>query len=686
MPIVPLKLAPGIDSQKPLLAAEGHWHAGNLVRFKDGLPQAIGGWVKWWPGQFDSPPRVIKSWADLNGAIYTAVATDTSLNIITGNTLTDITPLSQTTNPIPDVTTQSGSSTVTVVDSTVGQLSGTFVNFVVPVSVGGLVLSGEYPIISFPTSTSFTINAGSAATSTVADGGAVPSFTTAASSPVVTVTLDNHGQVVGGSFAVNVATTVGGITLQGSYLVQSIVDANNFTIDAAAPASSAATVSENGGNARLIYYGVQAVSGVPYGYGIGGYGEGGYGQGSPYTPAALPQVALWTMGNWGETLLVCPEGGGIFSWTPSTGETQAQFIDTAPPANNGIFIAMPELMCVAWGASVNGIQEPLLLSWSTAGDYTQWNPTVTNQAGSQTIPSGSKIVAGIQGPQQAMIFTDVDLYVMNYLGGYGETELVWGFIKVADHCGLIAPRAVCTLGDFVYWLSGATDLSDSGPPSGGQFMMFAGGEVVPLHCTVWDQIFQDLDWDNVNKITAAPNAMFHEVGWFYPSLSGGTGECDSYVKYNVVEQTWDYGKLARTGWQDMSAVGNPLGGGADGYVYQHEIGTTADGASLNWSISTSAMMIAEGDMMGFIDWVLPEFQWGFANNAASNQPVTMTIDAYDFTTDQQPLTSDGATFSATGIGGQTVRVRGRHAVFTFGGQGFARIGMVRYRVAPDGKY
>ncbi|HQU11399.1 MAG TPA: hypothetical protein PLV07_07425 [Acidiphilium sp.] len=685
MPLQSIRLRPGIDSQKPLLANEGGWSTSQLIRFKDGLPQAYGGWQKWWSGQFDSPARTILSWGDLNGIVYTAVATDTSLNVISQGTLTDITPLSQTSNPTPDFSTTTGSAVVTVLDNTHGALSGSYVTFPVPVSVGGLIISGEYQIASFPTSDTFTINAGSAATSTVADGGAVPSFTTTAGSTTVTVTLDNHGEVVGASFGVAVPVTVGGVTLEGSYLVQSVPDANTFTIDATAAATSAETVSENGGNARIIYYGVQAVSGSNYGYGIGGYGEGGYGQGSTYTPATLPTVPLWTMGNWGETLIVCPSGGAIFTWTPNSSETQAQLINTGPTVNDGIFIAMPQLTVVAWGSTAGGVQEPLLVKWSTVGDYTQWTPTVTNQAGSQTMPSGSRVVGGLQGPQQALIWTDVDLYAMNYLGGYGNTELAWGFNKIADHCGLIAPRACCVLGDAVFWLSGAGDMSDNGPPSGGQFLVLSGG-VEPIHCTVWDKLWQDLDWANVNKIIAAPNALFHEIAWFYPSLSGGTGECDSYVKYNVVERTWDYGKLGRTAWQDQSAVGNPLGGGSDMYVYQHEIGTSADGAPLNWSIGSGAVMIAEGNDMSFVDWVLPEFQWGLTNNAATNQPVNMTLAGFKYTTDPLPLTTSTRQFSAGGSGFATVRVRGRHLTFTFGGQGFARIGDVRFRFAPDGKY
>lgn len=686
--MLPIKMRPGINTQKPLLMNEGGWSTSQLVRFKDGMPQALGGWTKWWSYQFPSPPRVLLSWADLDGVPYTANGTDTSLYVIANGGQTDITPLTVTTNPAPALSTTSGSTTVEVPDNSLGQISGTFVNFVVPVSVGGLILEGIYPIQSITSIDTFNIDAASAATATVTSGGAVPLFTTTASSVSVNVQLDNHGLAIGDSFSVAVSTTVGGITLEGTYLVQTIVDTNNFTIDSPTAATSGATASENGGDLRLVYYGTTTSgSGTNYGYGIGGYGNGGYGQGSPYTPGALPVVPLWTVGNWGETLIFCAGQGSIFTWTPRTGETVGQLLTAAPTVNSGIFIAMPELTLVAWGASVNGVQQPLLVSWSTVGDYTVWGPLVTNQAGSFTIPSGSRIMGGMQGPQQALIWTDVDLYAMNYLGGSGGAALAWGFNKIADHCGLIAPRAACILNDAVFWISAPGAMTDAGPPSGGQVMVFAGGEgVVPIHCDVWDVMFQDLDWANAHKILAAPNSLFHEVAWYFPSLSGGTGECDKYIKYNTVERTWDYGSLARTAWQDMSAVGNPIGGGADGYLYQHEIGTSAAGLPLDWSIGTGAIMIAEGENMAFCDWILPEFRFGLIGNANTNSPVNVTIAAYRYTTDTTPLRTQTRTFEATGPGFSTVRLRGRHLTLQFGAQGFARIGDFRLRIAQDGKY
>ena len=68
-----------------------------------------------------------------------------------------------------------------------------------------------------------------------------------------------------------------------------------------------------------------------------------------------------------------------------------------------------------------------------------------------------------------------------------------------------------------------------------------------------------LDTDNLEKVCCAVNSEFNEVTWYYPSASGGTGEIDKYVKYNIEEKSWDYGTMPRSAWTDQSVLGQPIG-------------------------------------------------------------------------------------------------------------------------------
>jgi len=144
-------------------------------------------------------------------------------------------------------------STPNVTIAIPGQSSpvGSYINISIPIAVGGLVLYGFYQVTATPTANSITIHAAANATASVTAGGAVPIFTTTANSQNVSVNLPNHGLVAGATFPVAVATTVGGITLSGNYIIQSITDANHFVILASSNAISGATQAENGGLAQI---------------------------------------------------------------------------------------------------------------------------------------------------------------------------------------------------------------------------------------------------------------------------------------------------------------------------------------------------------------------------------------------------------------------------------------------------
>lgn len=154
-------------------------------------------------------------------------------------------------NVAPNFSTVINTPTVTVGLTNHGFSPGSWVNFLVPVSVGGLIVQGYYQIATVPNGNAFTITAGSNAASTITSGGVVPYFTTAALSSNVTVSFPNHGQQSGFEWNLQVATPVGGTTLQGAYTVETVIDANNFTISAQQEASSAASAYENNAQAYI---------------------------------------------------------------------------------------------------------------------------------------------------------------------------------------------------------------------------------------------------------------------------------------------------------------------------------------------------------------------------------------------------------------------------------------------------
>lgn len=151
---------------------------------------------------------------------------------------------------LPAFTTIINTSSVTVTYANNGLSVGNYVNIVIPVSVGGIVLYGFYQVTSVTSTSTFIITAGANATSSVT-GGTIPVFTTTANSTTVSVNLSNHGLVAGATFVVQVATLVGGLNIFGTYTVLGITDANNFTFTASYAAGSNASATENNGQAQI---------------------------------------------------------------------------------------------------------------------------------------------------------------------------------------------------------------------------------------------------------------------------------------------------------------------------------------------------------------------------------------------------------------------------------------------------
>jgi hypothetical protein len=374
--------------------------------------------------------------------------------------------------------------------------------------------------------------------------------------------------------------------------------------------------------------------------------------------------------NWGSILISNPLNGPIYEWNPVQGQLLATVISQAPVANAGIFVAMPQRQIIAWGSTFDGIVDPLLIRWCDVNNFSLWIAQSTNQAGSYRLTRGSQIIGALQAGQQAFIWTDVGVWSMSYIG----QPYIYGFNEVSTGCGLIGRKAAAALGADVYWMSQS------------QFFVMSSQGPTPITCPVWDVVFQNIDTSNANNIRAAVNSRFGEVTWYYPTI-GSNGINTNYVKYNANLQVWDYGVLGRTAWLNQSVFGPPIGCGTDNNLYQHETSTLAGTSPLISNFTTGYFAISEGDEKCLIDEVWPDFKWGY-NGGTQNAIMNITFNIVDFP-GQTPTTFGPypVTKSTTYL---TPRMRGRLMSITIandpGSQDFWRLGKIRYRVTPDGKY
>ena len=674
MPMASVKLRPGVNTQLTAALNEAGVSQSQLIRYKDGLIQKYGGWNNFYPITITSTILDIHAWQGTGTSKYLSVGATGSLSVINSGSLSDITPQTRNSSSItPAFSVAASSNIVAVVDAGSSTTLYDTVFFNTPVNVGGAIVSGAYPINTVGGSSQFTIISTNNSSAAVTSSGILPIFTTTANSGVITVTFPSAGyRAITGLFYPFIApTSIGGnLTIQGQYQVQTIIDSTSFTIVSATQATSADTQTMNGGKASVIYYINLGPPSGGAGYGLGGYGLGGYGLGSPTIGGSGTPITAtdWTEDNWGEVLIACPENGPIYTWAPDSGFSTASVLTTGPFFNGGIFISMPQQILVAWRSCLTtGVQDNLTVKWSNAGDYTNWAITSQTTAGAFHLPTGSIIMGGLQAPNYGMIWTDIDAWIMQYVGG----DVIFNFTKVGTGCGLIGKHAAGVISGSPYWCG-----------TNNFFMVGANGtEVIP--CSVWDFVFQNLNTTYQSKIRCAPNSTFNEITWFFPSAAS-TGANDSYVKYNILEKEWDYGLLGRQAWVDVSPLGNPIGANTVN-IFQHEMTNDAAGAALSANFTTGYWSISEGNDLAFVDWIMPDMKFG-TYSGAKTASCQITFQSLDYPGDT-PKTYGPYTFTSTTEYINT-RIRGRlmsMTVQTTDSGSFWRIGRIRYRWAPAGR-
>jgi hypothetical protein len=321
------------------------------------------------------------------------------------------------------------------------------------------------------------------------------------------------------------------------------------------------------------------------GFGVGQYGDDAYGTERASSGLVL-EAATWSVDLWGENLVACaPHDGKIYEWVIDTDAPvdPAEVISTAPIDCRGIIVT-EERHLVALGADGN----PRRIAWSDQEDNTEWTPSATNAAGDLELVTAGLLQCGRRMPGQILIWTDVDLHVMRYVG----QPFVYSIERVGDG-GIVGPNAHMAYGNSCVWMG------DKG------FWVF-DGVIRPLDCDVHDYIFNDINLFQAVKITAGHLAELGEIWWFYPSAN--SVENDRYVIWSYREGWWAYGQLARTAWADAGVLTYPIAAAADEYLYQHEQGWRDNGATRVGQVyaKTAPLEIGDGDRIMEVRQLIPD--------------------------------------------------------------------------------
>jgi hypothetical protein len=672
MPLTKLQFRPGINQEVTSYSNEGGWRDCDKIRFRFGYPEKLGGWEKFSSSTYLGSARALHNWIALDGSNYLGIGTHLKYYIEEGGGFNDITPIRLTTSA-GDVTfaATNGSTTITVTDTGHGAVENDFVTFSDAASLGGnitaAILNIEHQIVSIINANSYTITASVAANSS--DSGNGGSSTVGAYQ--INVGLDStvggtgwgaglYGGVAAGALETTIneggtfsdsdttLTVTSGtgiatndlILIDNEILKVTNVSTNDLTVTRAQSGTEASTHA-NGATVTLIEG--NANSDNDY-FGWGDAASGGL--------TTTTQIRLWSHDNFGEDLLINARDSNIFYWDRTNNlSTRAIELSTltgtktsVPQKAKQVLVSDQDRHVIVFGADGlganssatqgDGVQDPLLIRFSSQENPIDFFPTTTNTAGDLRLGAGSTFVQAVETKREILVWTDTALFSMRFIG----PPFTFGLSQLASNITIMGPSAAVATEDVVYWMG-----IDN-------FYIYAG-RTQQLPCTVRQKVFGDFNRSESDKVTSGINSEFSEIFWFYPSANAT--ENDKYVIYNYGEKVWYFGSLARTAWLDRGTRANPLAAGNQ-YIFNHEIGFDDDGSAMTSFIESAAIDIGDGDKFTYIRRVIPDLTFLGSTNLSSPQAV-FTVKSRRF---------PGASFDNTDAGTTIGSISGDVETFT----------------------
>ena len=364
--LLPIMFRPGVNREQTQYASEtvgtnspgftivGSWYKSQLVRFRQGFPEKIGGWYPLSLNTYLGVCRSLFNWFSLTGISLIGVGTNLKFYINEAGSFYDITPIRGTQTLTNPFTAIAGQSTITVNATAHGAVTGDFVTFSGATGLGGnitaAVLNQQYQVTVLSVNV-YTFSATAVANSSDASGspggGTVTATYQINTGPAIEVPLYGWGSGTWGSgvWGTSSSTTVG---------------------------------------LRL-------------------WSQANFGQDLIFNPQG-GAIYYWSYST-------------TFS-SPGVNISTLSGASDVPIIANFIFVSDASRFVFAFGTNTLGgsTLDPMLVRWSDQESVTMWTPAATNQAGDIRLSRGSKIVACVQNRQEIVVFTDTSVYSFQYVG------------------------------------------------------------------------------------------------------------------------------------------------------------------------------------------------------------------------------------------------------------------------------
>ena len=383
--LLKLNFKPGIHRESTQYAEEGSWYDVNRVRFRQGKPENLRGYVKKNSTAFDGTARDLKTWSDNDTFKRASFGTEDKLYEFNGGSYYDITPIR-------------GKS-----------------------SVGDDTLA------------------------IVTIDGTNNGFYTASGSVRVSVSVSTHGAVTGDYVTFTSAVTIGGtIDLTEKTFQVSVLSNSQFSFDTSTTANASDSHVGTATAKFLLHTGTNvAVQGLGYSAGVYNAGTSITGERAWNEAATESDIIFrntqWSIDNWGEDIVTCRRGGRIYYWDTSEGVTvRASLISASPTTTNYITVSPNDRHLIALGTTEagTGTYQPMLVRWSDQNDFTNFTPSVSSTSGENLLTDGTEIVGAVRSRNAINIWTDNSLWLMQFVG----PPFTFRFQQMGTNCGLTGPH------------------------------------------------------------------------------------------------------------------------------------------------------------------------------------------------------------------------------------------------------
>lgn len=687
MPLKKILFRPGVNRENTRYASEslgsvntgtqsvGGWYESNNVRFRQGTPEKIGGWVPDSIIPFLGICRSLWNWVTLGALNLLGVGTNLKFYIQRrGGGYSDITPIRATTTLGTDPFTANGTTTVTVAATAHGGATGDFVTFSGATGTYATTLNAEFQI-TVVNANSYTITTGSALTAGSYGGSAVVAAYQISIGPAVQIPTIGWGAGGWGN-----GTWGNGETSLSKMRLWSQINwgedlifgprggaiyywdaTNGVSTRGVLMSSLAGTVTITIASPAVITLSSLLAEGTAIKLATTGALPTGLTAGTTYYLRNVDGVTA--------NLAAARTGGSVIntSGTQSGVQSISDVVDV-PTLQNYISVSDVNRFVFAFGCNDidSAVQDPMLIRWSSRESVVDWFPSTLNTAGFTRLSHGSEIVTCVQTRQEIVVFTDSALYSLQFLEG----ALTWGTQLLGDNISIIGQNSAIVASGVIYWMG--VD----------KFYKY-DGRLQTLRCDLRQYIYSNINLEQADQVFAGTSEGFNEVWWFYCTQYEDDGvtkntTINRYVVYNYAEDIWYYGTMGRTAWLDSGLRDTPIAATYANTLVNHESGTddNVNGTAVAMStiISSSEFDIDDGHNFGFVWRILPDLTFRGSSDSVTPQ-VTMTlIPLQNSGSGYNDPQSEGSTSYATvqritrvpveEFTGQVyVRVRGRQMVF-----------------------